>query len=118
MKRIIFRLLAILALASLCGVAGFYAMSANAKGNNDPPAPTASAMPSPTANPETCKVITGIDKGTVNLRACAGAACGAVLDILTEGASLDIITAGEWMNVTTARGVAGWINSKYCEVKP
>ncbi len=115
MKRIFFRLLAILALASLCGVAGFYAMSANAKGNNDPPAPTAPR--SPTAKPETCTVVTGIDEGTVNLRACAGAACGAVLDILTEGASLDIITAGEYVNVTTARGVAGWINSKYCKGK-
>jgi uncharacterized protein YraI len=63
-------------------------------------------------------VNTGIDGGTVNLRACPGAACGAVLDILTEGASLDILTAGEWLNVETAGGVAGWLNKKYCEVKP
>jgi len=112
MKRIFFRLLAILALASLCGVAGFYAMSANAKGNNDPPAPTAPR--SPTAKPETCTVVTGIDEGTVNLRACAGAACGAVLDILTEGEMVRIITPGEWLNVTTESGVTGWLKSNYC----
>jgi hypothetical protein len=122
MKKRILILLAILALAIFCGVAGINAITANAKGNGVPPA---TAPRSPTATPETCTVRTGIDGGTVNLRACKGAACGQVLDILTEGASLDIITAGEstgyaspWINVTTARGVAGWVNKKYCEVKP
>jgi hypothetical protein len=117
MKKRILILLALLTLAILCCVAGFYAITANAKGNGAPdPTPTASSSPrSPTATAETCKVSTGIEGGTVNLRACPGAACGAVLDIVTEGASLNIVTAGEWMNVTTARGVAGWLNSKYCE---
>jgi len=81
---------------------------------------TQTALPFPTATldiPETCKVITGIDGGTVNLRACPGAACGAVLDILTEGASLDIIAAGEYVNVTTESGVTGWLNKKYCKGK-
>jgi hypothetical protein len=69
-------------------------------------------------------VNTGIDGGTVNLRACPGAACGRVLDILTEGASLTIVSTGEstgyaslYVNVETAGGVAGWLNKKYCEVK-
>jgi hypothetical protein len=52
----------------------------------------------------------------VNLRECKGAACGAVLDILTEGATLNIVTAGEWIRVTTESGVTGWLNKKYCEV--
>jgi len=80
-----------------------------------PPTPTVTTVPPPFP---TCIVTTGIAGGTVNLRECQGAACGAVLDILTEGASLDIITAGEWMNVTTDSGVTGWLNKKYCEVRP
>jgi hypothetical protein len=112
MKKKVFILLILFALA------GFYAMTATAKGDGgapDPPTATARIdAPSPTAAADTCKVHTGIDGGTVNLRACAGAACGAVLDIVTEGESLDIVTAGLWMNVTTESGVTGWLNSKYC----
>ena len=104
----------------LLALAGVYAIT-TAKADGGAPGPTPTAPRSPTATldtPETCKVITGIDGGKVNLRACPGAACGAVLDILTEGASLDIIAAGEWMNVTTDSGVMGWLNKKYCEVRP
>jgi uncharacterized protein YgiM (DUF1202 family) len=112
MKKIFFLLLMLLL------IAGFYAMTVNAKGNGGaldlPPAVTASLSPS--AVPPTCKVHTGIDGGTVNLRSCAGTSC-AVLDILTEGESLDIITTGKWINAMTADGFTGWLNSKYCEVK-
>jgi uncharacterized protein YgiM (DUF1202 family) len=114
MKKMIWILLALLALVVLCGVAGMYAITANAKGNPAPIA-TATARSSPTAHPDTCTVRTGIDKGTVNLRACKGAACGKVLDTVTEGESLTIVTTSEWMHVTTARGVAGWLNRKYCK---
>ena len=113
----ILKLFLLLAFGALFAAIGWQYASADAKGQGGAsPTQTAQASPMPTV--ETCKVITGIDGGTVNLRACPGAACGAVLDILTEGASLDIITAGEWMNVTTDSGVTGWLNKKYCEVRP
>jgi len=112
MKKIIFILLTLLALA------GFYAMSATAKGDGgapDPPTATAHIdAPSPTGTADTCKVYTGIEGGTVNLRECEGVACGDVVDILTEGESLKIITAGLYVNVTTESGATGWLNSKYC----
>lgn len=114
----------------LLALAGVYAMTATARDDGGAPDPTQTARidpPSPTVTPfppETCKVNTGIEDGTVNLRACAGAACGPVLDILTEGETLrvNIITAGEstgyaslYVNVTTESGVSGWLNSKYCK---
>jgi SH3-like domain-containing protein len=104
----------------LAVVAGFYAMTANAKGQGGVklnPTQTAQASQTATEAAQTCTVTTGIHNGTVNLRECKGAACGAVLDILTEGASLNIVTAGEWMNVTTQSGVTGWLNKKYCKGK-
>lgn len=103
----------------LAVVAGFYALAVNAKGqgNESTRTPTATAQPSQTATvmPWTCTVRTGITSGAVNLRACPGAACGAVLDILTEGETLTVITAGEYVNVTTESGVTGWLNSRYCK---
>jgi len=113
----LFLLLALLAFGALFGVIGW--QFAGAKQATATAIPSMTAPPSPTATnkPGTCKVNTGMDGGTVNLRECQGAACGRVLDILTEGASLDIITAGEWLNVETAGGVTGWLNKKYCEVK-
>jgi hypothetical protein len=103
----------------LAVVAGFYALAVNAKGQGSEPTPTAQASqtPKPTQTAQVCTVTTGINNGTVNLRACPGAACGAVLDILTEGESLTIITAGEYVNVTTESGVTGWLNKKYCKGK-
>jgi SH3-like domain-containing protein len=64
-----------------------------------------------------CVVRTGYDGGTVNLRACPGAMCGAVLDILTEGERLTVLTAGNWTRAATKDGVTGWLNSKYCKGK-
>jgi ABC-type transporter MlaC component len=111
MKKRIFIMFLLLALA------GFYAMTANAKGQGGAVDPTQTAQATQTEAAQTCTVTTGIHNGTVNLRECKGAACGAVLDILTEGASLTIITAGEYVNVTTESGVTGWLNSKYCKGK-
>ena len=107
----------------LAVVAGCYALAVNAKGQGSEPTATATlpkvggAQPSQTAivTPWTCTVFTGIEGGAVNLRACPGAACGAVLDILTEGETLTVITAGEYVNVTTESGVTGWLNSRYCK---
>jgi len=100
-------------------VAGFYALvTASAQGVTE--VSTATAPPSPTitsTTPPACTIWTGIEGGTVNLRACPGAACGAVLDILTEGETLTIITAGEYIRVRTESGAAGWLNSKYCKGK-
>lgn len=78
--------------------------------------PTQTARPTATSTPEVCKVQTGIEGGTVNLRTCGGTSCG-VTQVLTEGERLTVITSGGWMNVTTESGVTGWLYSKYCEVK-
>lgn len=101
----------------------FYAMTAKVKGDGGAVSPTQTAQPSTgllrlsqTAKPDTCKVYTGVDGGTVNLRTCAGTSC-AVLDIVNEGESLNIVTAGLWVNVTTKDGVTGWLNSIYCKGK-
>lgn len=94
---------------------GLYAVTANAKGQGGTVA-TQTARPSQTATTATCKVITGVDGGTVNLRTCAGTSC-AVMKVLTEGESLDVLTAGTWANVTTKDGVTGWLNSEYCKGK-
>ncbi|MBI5944647.1 MAG: SH3 domain-containing protein [Chloroflexi bacterium] len=96
-------------------VAGLY-MTATAKGDRVEEVPTNTAQTARIATAETCKVYTGVDAGTVNLRSCAGTSCG-VLDIVTEGDRLTIITAGAWANVTTEDGVTGWINSIYCKGK-
>lgn len=105
----------------LAVVAGFYALAVNAKGQGSEPTPTAQASQTPkptqTEAAQVCTVTTGITSGAVNLRACPGSMCGAVLDILTEGESLTILTAGEYVNVTTKSGVTGWLNSKYCKGK-
>lgn len=107
----------------LAVLAGFYAITTNAKadGGDHGPTPIAPRSPTATLTPaeaaQVCTLTTGISNGTVNLRACPGAACGAVLDILTEGASLAIVSTGEYVNVTTESGVTGWLNSKYCKGK-
>lgn len=113
MTKRIFKMLLLLALA-----VGLY-MTANAKGDRIEPTQTAQASRTPTSTvrPVTCEIKTGVDGGTVNLRTCAGTSCK-VLDILTEGERLDILTAGLWTQVTNADGVTGWLNSRYCEVKP
>lgn len=102
-------------------MAGLYAMTAKADGGAVVVRPTRTAQPSPTLAPtdapKTCNVITGIEDGTVNLRACPGAMCGAVLDVLTEGERLTILTAGDYVNVTTESGVTGWLNKNYCKGK-
>ena len=102
----------------LCVIAGFYAISANAKGDGSAPTqtPVAIPAPSPTEALAICEVNTGIDGGTVNLRACEGTACS-VLAIVTEGERLDILTAGSWAQVTNSDGVTGWLNSKFCKGK-
>jgi len=90
---------------------GFYAMTAKAE---DVRGPTQTAQPSQTATTATCRIYTGIDGGTVNLRTCGGTSCG-VVAVLSEGASLDIVEAGLWANVTTEDGLTGWLNSTYCK---
>lgn len=107
------RILSMFLLLALVFVAGLFAMTAKGEGGAGP---TQTAQATNTAKPDTCKVITGVDGGTVNLRSCAGTSC-AVADILTEGESLDILTAGLWTQVTNADGVTGWLNSKYCKGK-
>ena len=107
MKKI-FILLLLLALSVVFFAIGFNVM---AKGDRVP-GPTSTAARIATA--EACRVNTGVDAGTVNLRACGSIACE-VLDIVTEGERLTILTAGAWANVTSADGVTGWVNSNYCK---
>lgn len=113
MTKRIFKITLLLALAI-----GFYAMTANAKGEEMKAEPTRTAQPSAThtTRPAMCEVKTGVDDGKVNLRSCAGTSCE-VKRILTEGERLTIITAGLWVKVTTEGGVTGWLNNKYCKGK-
>lgn len=108
MSKRILKIFLLLALA-----VGFYAMTAKAKGDALAQ-PTQTAQASQTATARTCKVITGVDGGTVNLRKCEGMSC-AVVDIVTEGESLSIVTSGLWVKVTNKNDVTGFINSKYCK---
>jgi len=111
MTKRIFKIFLLFALALL---AGFYAMTANAKGDSVPgPTQTAQLQPTQTEAARSCTVFTGLDGGTVNLRSCAGTSC-AVVAIVTERERLTITTAGAWLKVTTEDGVTGFINSKYC----
>lgn len=113
MKKI-FILFLLLALSVVFYAIGFNAMNAKADGATSTAQP--SSVPTMTEAAKTCEVYTGVEGGTVNLRTCAGTACG-VLDTLTEGESLTIVKAGLWTQVTRADGVAGWLNSKYCKGK-
>jgi uncharacterized protein YgiM (DUF1202 family) len=114
MKKII-QLLLLLAFGAVFGFIGWQFAGAKTEAVS----PTQTAQPSQTATEaaQFCTLITGISSGRVNLRSCAGTSCG-VLDLLTEGETLTILTAGLWTQVTNADGVTGYINSKYCEVKP
>ena len=116
MTKYILRMLFVLA---LFGGLFAYAANATAKGQGaaiPTQATHPTARPSQTAKPNTCKVYTGIQRGTVNLRTCAGTSC-AVVKVLTEGESLNILTAGTWAKVTTSNGVTGYVNSFYCKGK-
>lgn len=95
----------------LACLAGLY-VTAGAQGDRVEAVTTSTAARIATA--EACEVYTGVDAGTVNLRACGSVACG-VLDIVTEGERLTIVTAGAWTQVTRADGVTGWVNSNYCK---
>ena len=97
----------------LACVAGLY-VTAGAKGDRVEAVTTSAAARIATA--EACRVNTGVDGGTVNLRACGSIACE-VLDIVTEGERLTILTANAWTQATSADGVTGWINSNYCKGK-
>ncbi len=63
-----------------------------------------------------CEVMTGIDEGHVNLRACAGMTCPVLL-VLEDGQALTVIQSGAWNEVKTEDGARGWMNSKYCKGK-
>ena len=93
---------------------GFYAMTANAKGDGGAVDPTQTAQATITVTAGTCKVYTGMDNGTVNLRKCAGTSC-AVLDIVTEGDVLTVTNGGAWLEVFTVESLHGFINSNYCK---
>lgn len=95
---------------------GLYFMQGKADGGAVKPTQTQTARPTATNTPEVCNVQTGIDGGNVNLRTCGGTSCG-VVQVLTEGERLTIRKAGNWTQVTTADGVTGWLNSKYCKGK-
>jgi uncharacterized protein YgiM (DUF1202 family) len=107
------KMLAITAFLLLALAVGLYAMTGKASGGE-------TAQPSRTATNTaaavTCEVYTGIERGAVNLRSCAGTYCE-VIRVLTEGERLAVLQAGLWNNVTTEDGVTGYINSNYCKGK-
>ena len=108
----------ILSMGMILLLAGFLAMTANAKpGNGSTPtraAYPAAAQPAATGTPTVCTVTTGIDPGKVNLRQCAGTSCG-VIALLSTGETLLVIHPGEWTQVRTGGNVIGYINSTYCK---
>lgn len=70
----------------------------------------------PTAAPQ-WSICTGVDGGTVNLRACAGTSC-AVVGILGEGdlvavSGLDDLVAGSSQWVMLTAPAQGWVNANY-----
>ena len=76
--------------------------------------PTLTTTATRTATPALCVVVTGLQEGRVNLRTCAGVACG-VSSVLTEGQPLTVLQAGAWSQVRTGAGVTGYLNSKFCK---
>ena len=78
------------------------------------PMPPLTATATHTATPALCVVVTGLQAGRVNLRTCAGVACG-VSSVLTEGQPLTVLQAGAWSQVRTGAGVTGYLNSKFCK---
>lgn len=79
-------------------------------------ADTPEAIATPTQAGQRCTVDTGTADGRLNLRACAGTACG-VVDVLEEGQALTVIsTADGWHSVQTEAGAAGFVNSQYCNL--
>jgi len=111
MKKRIFVMFFLLALA----VGLYMATSAKTDGVKLEP-PTQTPKPTQTDAP-TCDVVTGYERGVVNLRACGSTSCE-VIRVLTEGERLNILSAGAWAQVTTADGLKGWLNFEYCEVRP
>lgn len=72
--------------------------------------------PSPTSQP-TCTVRTGIPAGYLNLRVAPGTN-RAVIRVLDEGETLKVIARGAWLKVIDSDGTRGFVNARYCEVKP
>lgn len=66
-------------------------------------------------DPVHCVVTTGYEEGLVNLRAGAGVTFDVLL-VLEETRRLEVLDLGDWFKVSTAEGVIGYINSKYCKI--
>lgn len=87
---------------------------------NSQPAPTAGIVTTNTSQPDqstplpTCKISTGLEAGTVNLRTCASMDCQ-IIRVLGEGEALEVIASGEWLQVKTGEGLTGYVNSKFCK---
>lgn len=97
---------------------GLY-MTATAKGDGGAVDPTQTAQivqPSQTATEaaQTCTVTTGINNGTVNLRACGSTSCG-VITVLNDSDILTVTSGGVWLKVVTVNNLRGYINSKFCK---
>ncbi len=72
--------------------------------------------PTTTPQPAICEISTGYPAGVVNVRACAGVDC-AILTQANEGDRLTVLAPGAWVKVQSG-DTTGWVNSKFCEVKP
>jgi len=76
--------------------------------------PSVTATATATKTARMCNVTTGVDKGLVNLRTCAGTACPVLL-VLKDRQTLMVIQSGAWNEVMTNAGAHGWINSNFCK---
>lgn len=80
-------------------------------------APQIQPSPTPSPSPITCTVTTGYQAGTLNMRSGPGTSW-AVLRVLIEAESLQVTRRGAWLQVIDTHGARGYVNSKYCKVKP
>ena len=80
--------------------------------------PTASPSPTePSPDAARCTVQTGVPRGYLNLRTGPGVR-HAVIRILVEGESLKVLERAAWLQVLDRKGTRGYVNSRYCQVKP
>lgn len=90
------------------------------------PEPTASSTPaaSETSTPVVVllwSVCTGVERGSLNVRSCAGTGCG-VVAMLGEGEAVGLTSAreatgsGDWILISSPR--QGWVNERSASLTP
>jgi uncharacterized protein YgiM (DUF1202 family) len=106
----------LLTLVSLFGLACQFSALSSAVQLELPMTPSPIPSPSSTPGASLCTV----KAKSLNVRAASGIDSN-VLAWLHRGDVVTILSdppEGNWIHIRTQGGIEGWINSKYCEVKP